>query len=143
MKKNVLNYVVTILGLLLLAAGLYLLKIADDPQGIMTTLPFIFIGLGCGVFGHGMGELLSNRAVRSNPELAKKISIENNDERNIAISNKSKAKAYDMMIFVFGALQISFALMGIDLAATLLLIAAYLFVVGFGIYYRIKLDKEM
>ena len=61
----------------------------------------------------------------------------------IAIGNRAKAKAYDMMIFVFGSLLLAFALMGIDVIAVLLTTFAYLFVVGYGIYYRCKFDKEM
>ena len=76
-------------------------------------------------------------------DLQKKLTIEENDERNIAISNKAKGKAFDMMTYVYGALMVSFALMGVDMSALLLLVFAYLFVHGFGIYYRIKFDKEM
>ncbi len=47
------------------------------------------------------------------------------------------------MVFVFGALMLSFALMNIDLVAVLLLVFAYLFVIGSGLYYRVKLDKEL
>ena len=69
--------------------------------------------------------------------------IEKNDERNIAIANRAKGKAYGMMTFVYGALMVSFALMGIDMIAVLLLVFAYLFVHGFALYYRFKFDKEM
>ena len=72
-----------------------------------------------------------------------RIEIEQKDERNIALSNQAKAKAYDMMIFVFGAVMVSYALMGLDLVAILMLVTAYLFVVGYGIFCRCKLDKEM
>jgi hypothetical protein len=48
-----------------------------------------------------------------------------------------------MMIFVFGALMITYALMGIDMVEVLLLVFAYLFVIGYGIYYRFKFGKEM
>ncbi len=142
MKKRV-DYILVALGLLLLVMGLCIIKTVRDPQGIILTLPYVCIGLGCGTFGHGMGKIISKRIISSDPEQAKRISIETNDERNISIGNMAKAKAYDMMIFVFGALQVSFALMGVDLVIILLLIAAYLFVVGSGIYYRIKYDKEM
>ena len=40
------------------------------------------------------------------------------------------------MTFVFGALMIAFALMGVDMIAVLLLVFAYLFVQGYAIYYR-------
>ena len=39
---------------------------------------------------------------------------------NIAISNRAKAKAFDALKFVFGALMVSFALMGIGLINHLL-----------------------
>ena len=143
MKSKLGKYTTIILGLLLLTIGLYLIKTVGDPQGIMASLPYVCIGIGSGLFGHGMGNLISERAIRSDPDLQKKLDIEKNDERNIAISNKAKGKAFDMMTYVYGALMVSFALMGVDMSALLLLVFAYLFVHGFGIYYRIKFDKEM
>ena len=96
MKAKITEYSVTIIGLLLLAAGLCLLKMNGTPQGIMFALPYVCIGIGCGLFGQGMGNIISERAVRSNPEIQKKLEIEKNDERNIAIANRAKGKAYDM-----------------------------------------------
>jgi len=137
------DYIVTSIGIILLAAGLYLVKTLPDPRGLLLTLPYIFVGFGCGIFGHGMGNILSRKLTKNDPDIQKKLEIEKNDERNIAIANRAKAKAYDMMTFVFGALMVSFALMGIDMTAVLLLVFVYLFVHGYGIYYRIKYDKEM
>lgn len=54
------------------------------------------------------------------------MEIEENDERNINIGNRAKAKAYDMMIFVFGALMLSLALMNVDLMVVLMLVCCYL-----------------
>jgi hypothetical protein len=71
------------------------------------------------------------------------MEIERKDERNVSISNRAKAKAYDLMIYVFGALLLSFALIGVDMVEILLLVFAYLFVAGYGVFYRIKYDKEM
>ncbi|MGE4276752.1 MAG: DUF6442 family protein [Lawsonibacter sp.] len=143
MKKNTLSYALAIVGMAVIGTGLYWIKTVDDPQGIMRALPYIFVGLGCGIFGHGTGDLISRRAMKSSPELARKLEIEKNDERNVAISNRAKAKAFDIMFPVFGALMVAFALMGVDLAVTLLMVFAYLFVAGCGIYYRCKYDKEM
>ena len=109
----------------------------------MLTLPYVCVGLGCGIFGHGMGNFISSRTLKNHPDERKQLEIEQKDERNIAIANRAKAKAYDIMTFIFGALMISFALMGIELAAVLLLVFAYLLVHGFGIYYRLKYEKEM
>jgi len=137
------DYILASIGIILLAAGLYMVKTLPDPKGILLTLPYIFVGFGCGIFGQGMGNILSGKAMKNDPDLKKRLEIEKNDERNMAISNRAKAKAYDMMTFVFGALMVSFALMRIDITAVLLLVFVYLFVHGYGIYYRMKYDKEM
>lgn len=143
MKKNITTYFSVIFGLLLLGIGLYLVKTIIEPQGIMRSLPYVCVGLGCGIFGHGMGNVISSSALKNHPDICKQIKIKKLDERNITIGNHAKAKAYNMMIFIFGALILTFALMGIDMVATLLLVFAYLFIVGYGIYYRYKFDKEL
>ena len=143
MKKQGLQTILGVLGLALLAAGLYLAKTTDAATGIMRALPFVMIGIGCGLFGQGMGGVIERSILRKHPEIAKQKEIEVKDERNQEISNRAKAKAYDVMVFVFGALMVSFALMNVDLAVLLMLVFAYLFVVGSGIYYRVKLDKEL
>lgn len=110
---------------------------------MLRTLPFICIGLGSGLFGSGMGELIGQRALKNSPAIAKQMEINKNDERNIAIATRAKAKAYDMMVFVFGALMLAFALMETELTVVLLLVFGYLFTIGYGIYYRFKYDREM
>ena len=47
------------------------------------------------------------------------------------------------VVYRYGALMVSFALMEVDLAAILLLVFAYLMVHGLAIYYRCRLEKEM
>ena len=142
MKKGF-SYFTTIVGIILLVGGLVLIKTANNPQGILMALPYICVGIGCGVFGHGMGDLISQKIMDKNPEAKRQLDIEQNDERNIMIQLKAKAKAYDMMLFVFGALMVSFALMNVDLMVILMLVFAYIFVIGYGIYYRVKYDKKM
>lgn len=136
MKKNFSTYVIIILGLLVLAFFL-------DPQGMPQALLYVCIAVGCRAFGHAMGELVSKRALRNDPQLKKQMEIEVNDERNRIIADRAKGKAFDLMIFVFGALLLAFALMGIELSAVLLLVLAYLLVDGYAVYYRIRLEKEM
>ena len=62
MKAKITRYATIIVGLLLLAVGLYLAKTNGDPQGVMRALPYVCIGIGCGLFGHGMGDMISERA---------------------------------------------------------------------------------
>ncbi|MFC5647541.1 hypothetical protein ACFPYJ_00035 [Paenibacillus solisilvae] len=143
MKKTISSYFLTVVGVGLLAGGLYFIKTIEDPQGMLRALPYICIGLGCGIFGHGMGEIIVRHAMKNNPAAAKQLEIDKKDERNLAIVNRAKAKAYDMMVFVLGALITAIALMAIDLIVVLLLVFAYLFILGYGAYYRFKYYKEM
>ena len=143
MKRNTLQTILGILGLALLALGLYLVKTTNATEGILLTLPYVFVGIGSGLFGQGMGGVIERRVLKKNPEILKQKEIEVNDERNQQISNRAKAKAYDVMVFVFGALMVAFALMGMDIVAVLLLVFAYLFVVGSAVYYRVKFEKEL
>ena len=143
MKKNVINALTLVVGLALLGAGLYLVKTVFTPTGVMLALPYVFIGLGCGMFGQGVSGFVNRAVLKKNPEIAKQQEIEQKDERNQEIANRAKAKAYDAMVFVFGALMVAFALMGMNLVPVLLLVGAYLYVVGVGLYYRFKLEKEL
>lgn len=143
MKSGKAKYAMIVLGLLVLAAGIFMIKTVGDPQGVLRPLPYICIGVGCGLFGHGMSDVVSQRALRRDPALRKQMEIAQNDERNIAIANRAKSKAFDLMSIVFSALMLVFALMNVDLAALLLLVAAYLFVHGFALYSRFRLEREM
>ena len=141
MKKK--DGFIAIIGVLVLGIGLVLVKTMVADTGVMAALPYVLVGIGSGVFGHGASGLIAGRAIAKDAELQKQIEIESKDERNIAIANKAKAKAYDFMTMVFGMLMISFALMNVNIAQTLLLVAAYLLVHGYGIYYRMRYEKEM
>ena len=143
MKKNIVNGITLIVGLALLGVGLYLVKTVFAPTGVMLALPYVFIGLGCGMFGQGVSGIVERAVAKKHPEIAKQQEIVQKDERNVEISNRAKAKAYDAMIYVFGAVMVAFALMGMDFVPVLLLVAAYLYVVGVSIYYRFKLEKEL
>ena len=142
MKKNA-KIAGVVLGAGAAAAGFVLQLTTASYGSFLWVLSAVLIGLGCGAFGHGLGDLLSQRALKDAPELARRLEIEATDERNVALANAAKAKAFDQMLYIFGALMLAFVLMQIELAAILLLVAAYLFIVGCSIYYRSKYEKEM
>ena len=143
MNKKLIDYFIVIIGIILLIGGLVLIKLIDTSQGIFIALPYISIGIGCGIFGHGMGNLINSRIMSNRPDIKKQMEIEQKDERNIAIQSQAKAKAYDLMIFVFGALMIALALMNVDMMVILMLVSCYLFVIGYSVYCRVKYEKEM
>ena len=140
MKNKTKSTVLTVIGLLVLAAGLVTVKMYE--LGTQTA-PYLCIGLGCGVFGQGLGELLTRRSEKGHPELARQREIEENDERNIALRDKAQAKAYRIMLPVFGALFFAFGLMQVELRVILLLVAAYLYICACSVYYSVKYRKEM
>ncbi len=140
MKKQIRLFFGVILGLLLIAGGLWALKAG---AAVPLPMPYLGIGVGCGLFGHHLGALLNLRVRERDPEAARRQDIAEKDERNIRLRERAQAKAYNIMVYVFGALLVSFGLMGVEMAPLLLLVAAYLFVCGSSVYYHVKYEKEM
>lgn len=138
MKKHA-SLFVLLGGLCLLALGFVLLHVTGNANA----LPYLCVGVGCGAIGHGAGELIKARLLRRDPALEKQQRILRDDERNIAIGDRAKARAYDAMVYVYAALILAFALMNVRLSVLLPLIAAYLCIEGIAVYFRIKLEKEM
>ncbi len=138
MKKSILYLLLAAAGAVLLIAGVIWLRF-----GVDNVAAYVCIGVGAGMLGHGLGGWLQERALRNAPETRRRLEIETTDERNLALSCRAKAKAYDAMVYIFSALMLVFALMQVDLAAILLLVVAYLTVCGIGVYYRLRYEKEM
>ncbi len=137
------HLIYTLIGLAVLALGAVLWNSTKEAKGIMQALSYIMIGIGAGIFGQNLGTAYSIYALKKIPLAAKQKEIEEKDERNITIRNKSKAKAYDLMVIVFGALIMSFALLEVNLTAVLAMVVAYVLVVLSNIYFLNKYNKEM
>lgn len=106
-------------------------------------LPGILIGIGAGLVGANLGTIMQVKAIEKDPARARRIRIEQSDERNIAIDQAAKSKAFDAMIYIYGAVMLIFALLNADLVFLLMLVAAYLLVIGIRIYQIARLYKEM
>lgn len=141
--KNAKNYMIAALGILLLLSGKFLMEAGDSPLVFMRALPYVCIGIGSGVLGYGISNIVQNKILQAHPAMQKQMEINSKDERNLAISNRAKAKAYDFMIFMFAALMLGFVLMGVDMIPVLFFVFTYLFVQGYAIYYRCRYEKEM
>ncbi len=137
MRKDAL---LTVAGLVIMAVGLVSAK---GYPTLPEALAFGLVGLGAVVFGQGMGNLVTRRALAGDPAARRRHDVEARDERNLEIAHRAKAAAYDCMVFVFGALLIAFALMGVDWTPLLLLAGAYLFVIGYGGYERTRIGRLM
>lgn len=134
MKKK---YIEVVISIMLIASGAYLSKVWPS------VVPFFLIGFGCTLFGKGVGEVVSDKAMNKDLELKRQMEIEVNDERNRVIEYKAKARGFDVMTYAFAALMISLALMKIDIWAVVLVVITYLAVEIYSVYYRMQLEKEM
>lgn len=138
MKKN--NYLMLALGIGMFVAGLLLIK---NEQMESLLIPYLLIGFGAGLFGNGFSDLIVTQVMKKNPELAKEDRINREDERNQMISARSKEKAFDMATYLLGALMLAYALMKENLAIVLSLVAVYLFIQFYALYWRFRLEKEL
>jgi len=119
MSKNPLKWYMigSVCGALLLISGVLLAILTD--VGVVS---FILIGIGAGSFTGGVGGFISARMMKKDAELARKINIEMNDERNVMVDLKAKAGAHDFISWVLWPVIILFAALQFELWAVLLLV---------------------
>lgn len=131
------GYLLSVLGIALIFTALYFFINFRSTENSLFNLTYILLGIGSGIFGHGLGELII--VYSKNQNLKKSINIQKNDERTIAINNLSKAKAYDAMIYIFSALIMIMAFMNINPVAVIISVSAYLFIIFTNVFYKIKI----
>lgn len=146
MEKNntvLKNSFFVFLGLALVVLGIFGQKRGVSGEKTVEAIYYLLIGLGCGIFGHFTGNIIRYFSIKNNEALRRQIEIEKKDERNIAIAEKSKSKAYDLMIYLFAAMLIMFSLMGADKVQIVIIVAIYLSIQLYGLYWRAIFEKEM
>lgn len=118
---------VAYVGLLLLAIALVIAGIFLEGRwaGVM-------IGLGAGLLGVSGSQLITQRVMQGNPEVERKVSIEEMDERNIQINHYAKAKAFDF--FQFLALPFFLLLVAAEVRLWIVLLAIALYVADWVVY---------
>ena len=137
------NLAFAFLGLGLIVLGIFAhMNGASDEKGIVA-IYYLLIGIGCGIFGHFTGNIIGHLSTKNNEELKRQIEIEKNDERNKLIAEKSKSKAYDLMIYLFAAMLIMFSLMGVDKLQLIIVVAIYLSIQIYALYWRSKFERTM
>lgn len=137
------NILLSFLGVVLVALGLYIYQKTVGMDKTVVVISYIFIAIGCGILGHFTGNLIQYYSTKGNEELKRQIEIEKNDERNVLIAEKSKAKAYDLMIYLFAAMLIIFSLMGADKLQLVVLVAIYLSLQIYALYWKSKFESRM
>ena len=65
--KNKKNLICLLGGLVLWLSGFWLVRRSGISWETLRALPYLMIGIGCGLFGYGVGEMVNRRVLDSNP----------------------------------------------------------------------------
>lgn len=141
MKIKTKNITLTLAGIVIFILGGLGLKLEWFTN--FTSIPYIMIGIGAGLFGLGLGEIIKIRTLNTSPTAKRKYEIEQNDERNIEINQRSKSKAFDFMGYVYPVVMLVCVLLNVELTIILLLVAVYLLIYAVQIYYFVKYQKDL
>jgi len=142
--QKIFRYIIScVIGVVLITTGIILAVFYTGQQGNMQALPFVLAGVGFGIFGGGLSFVLSARIMKKDPKIAKQIQVEENDERNITIEHKARAKTDAFVSMLLWALIIFLAVMQVHLSVILVFLGAA-FLRMFVLFYWInKYHKEM
>ena len=103
----------------------------------------ILLGTGAGVFGANIAKLYFISLEKKNPDMIKENEIELQDERNVLIRQRAKAKSADItqwLIMIIAYLEI---FVNAPLWITLLTVGIFVLYNIIQIYYINKFNKEM
>ena len=103
----------------------------------------ILLGTGAGVIGASIAKLYTINLEKKNPDIAKENEIELQDERNILILQRAKAKSADItqwLIMIIAYLEI---FVNAPLWIILLTVGIFVLYNIIQIYYINKFNKEM
>lgn len=131
------HFILIILGIIALAVGF--LVLGDKYKSVSG----LCIGIGAGVVGMSIANLIITLYYRKHPDIKKLNDIESKDERTIIITNKAKAKSFDIIIKILMIIPFLMILIDLPLWMIFATIALYLFGFFAQIYLTIRYSKEM
>jgi hypothetical protein len=103
----------------------------------------VLIGIGLSLVGSSLFYLYTKFYQQKHPEIKKQFEIEYNDERNIIIQNRAKAKSADITHwFILG---LAYVMILFDYTLWLFGITVGIFILYYliSIYFAVKYQKEM
>lgn len=142
MKTTVKNVIFIIVGFCLLLAGV-VFAIHSLETGVVSVWSFASIGIGSGIAGAAIGQTLKHRKLTKDEDFQEQMRVLQKDERNIVISNRAKAKAFSISIYLYAALMIAFLLLRVHSIALLLLTGVYLSTIVCYIVFFNRYSKTM
>ena len=109
-------YILGILAGMALAVGGGFLR---DEE--LKALSGVCIGVGAGLFGMSVANLVTYRMRASHPEVFAKKDIEVNDERNTIVRDKAGAKVNGILMIILAVITLVFVLLDVELYVSLTL----------------------
>ena len=103
----------------------------------------ILLGTGAGVIGASIARLYFIRLEKKNPDIMKQNEIELQDERNILIRQRAKAKSADIMQWLIMIIAYLTIFVNAPLWMTLLTVGIFVLYNIIQIYYINKFNKEI
>lgn len=135
-RKRVVNIVVLAVGVLGAAAG-FILDTAVSKQ-----VSGLLIGVGAGLVGMSLSNLLMLRMERKNPALTKQAEIERRDERNRMLRDRAKAAAGEVLRWTVISTAYIAILLDAPLWVTLAIVGLFLLYSVVYIWMMSKYQKE-
>lgn len=93
MSKKVINYVMQIVGIIIVLFSVYFWCVYNF------TYSWLMLGIGAGLLGAGIAGVFSNWYERKNPKQKRLKDIAVNDERNKFIHYKTGSKMYNISLY--------------------------------------------
>ena len=120
MRRKTGLYIALLIAALTLATLGFILK-----DAVSRPLSGVMIGVGAGLAGMSLAQLISWRIEKKDPAMARQAMIEQKDERNVIIRDKARATAANITQWLIIALAYMLILIDAPLWATLCAIAVY------------------
>ncbi|RCX23447.1 hypothetical protein DFP94_1011046 [Fontibacillus phaseoli] len=137
LKKSSLYVSTLILGMILIGVSFLF------PGEHLRALSGIMIGIGGGLAGLSVSNLIMKYYERKHPETAKQKTIEYKDERNTFIRYRAKAKAADINQWFIIAIALMLIIIDAPLWSTLAVVFVYLLYHLISTWFTIRYQNEM
>jgi len=136
-NKTTRNIIFILLGVIILAVGIFVRS-----DGLKSVAGFC-IGIGLALIAMNVLNLILILYYRKHPAIKKQSDIELKDERTVAITNKAKAKAFDIMLKILFIIPFLMILIDLPIWMMIATIAIYAFALSLQMYLTLRYYKEM
>lgn len=137
LKKTYIYVITLVLGAVLAALGFLLTDIAAK------ALCGVLIGVGAGLFGMSVANLIMKRYEKKNPSVARQSQIEMSDERSVMIRVKARAASANIVQWFIIGLAYVMILIDAPLWGTLCAVGVYMLYHILSFVFMNRYQKQM